>query len=860
MGVWYGIQLKERRGRHDGTVNGIQYFACAAQYGLHCRQSHLTLMDDEQSTDNNEIFDDNELKQYKMQAKARPSFEKPQTSAKWASYVQLHLNMTFNISLHFVYLKEVLGFRAAAPTRGLQGLPAKSQLQLNVMMPLNIQKTESTSMTEPQTLRLISVSQQKKKLQKHTSLSVIMPRDVFRHNLSVNVLPGMNKKSSKTNANAAVSHDRDASFKRGTTTVVLPGYYNGLKQRKFTDCFDMDEIDDFLGEGEFGVVYKCRKVEYAEDDYDDFSTTMVTSTRLTKPTSITETRSDLYPGDRSDSDDSYGSNTRDAIVYAVKKIKKAKFHHLGYKDKQTAIESLQGEIKLLEKIKRHKHIGLEGAEYVIDLVDVFEDRNYLYIVTNYCAGGNLWKYIEDSDEESHHEAAIQKIMKQMLCGLVFLHRNNMAHLDIKPDNIMFTSDNRIQLIDFGVSSVIPPLHKAGVLKGTPNFVAPEVIEGFYDKKADVWSIGVIFFMLRFGYPPFYIGDADAHETAADSQHNELFDLIKKGFNPIVKKGLGAWFPEEVSVSQSLKDLISSMLDKDLAKRLTAAECLAHPYFKDVADANTLPVTVMDALTKFSGQCQFKVMISRLFASDIEAQQMKQLKQVWNKFDVDEDGSLTLRQFRDVMNAYDHGYKDYQIEAMFDSLDWNETETINFNSLLTAFSYQRLVAVDERLWEAFARLDQDNDGLITKAEIKRVLATVHPDGFDEGIKQLDLFTPDTDTAVITPDPDSPGPELRRNKNISIWIGNCMIDADWDDNGQIDYEEFLRALHPRFNEPLVTPKGYTAETMANTVSNNEAKPKHFFEPSVGSGLQFIASNKLFANENEEEQINRKDFDND
>mmetsp|Transcript_36856 Transcript_36856/g.32565 ORF Transcript_36856/g.32565 Transcript_36856/m.32565 type:complete len:221 (+) Transcript_36856:235-897(+) len=184
-----------------------------------------------------------------------------------------------------------------------------------------------------------------------------------------------------------------------------------------------------------------------------------------------------------------------------------------------------------------------------------------------------------------------------------------------------------------------------------------------------------------------------------------------------------------------------MLERDLAKRLTALECLAHKYFETTADNKKLPPTIMNALTQFSGQCHFKVMISRLFAHQIEPDQMKQLKLIWDKFDVDKDGSLNLEQFREVMNEYEHGYKDYQIDAMFESLDWNETQTINFNSLLTAFSYQRLVAVDERLWEAFARLDVDNDGHITKAEIKRVLAMVNPDSFTDGIDKLNYFQPE-----------------------------------------------------------------------------------------------------------------------
>ena len=103
-------------------------------------------------------------------------------------------------------------------------------------------------------------------------------------------------------------------------------------------------------------------------------------------------------------------------------------------------------------------------------------------------------------------------------------------------------------------------------------------------------------------------------------------------------------------------------------------------------------------------------MGKLFAHHIDPAQLKQLHECWDRFDVEKTGSLDLEQFKNAMKEYEHGYRDEQIEAMFESLDWNETERIKFNDLVTAFSYQRLVAVDERLWEAFATLDDDNDGM------------------------------------------------------------------------------------------------------------------------------------------------------
>jgi len=270
---------------------------------------------------------------------------------------------------------------------------------------------------------------------------------------------------------------------------------------------------------------------------------------------------------------------------------------------------------------------------------------------------------------------------------------------------------------------------------------------------------------------------------------------------------------------------------ETSKRLTAAECLDHSYFKEIVDEKKLPQTVMDAMTKFSGRCRFKVLISRLFAHQIEPDQVKNLEAIWNKFDKDGDGTLTMEQFKCVMNEYDHGYREDQIEAMFESMDWNDSDRINFNSLLTAFSYQRLVAVDERLWEAFAKLDTDNDGHITKAEIKRVLALVNKEAFTDGLKQLELFKPDA--AAGPPPPDAVRTEL--SKNMSIFIGDCMIAADWDDDGQIDYEEFLRALHPQFNEDPVTPRALASPS--DLVDEDKSR-SFIFKPS----LQTAAAMKL------------------
>ena len=681
------------------------------------------------------------------------------------------------------------------------------------------------------------------------SLSHILPPNVFQSNISVHVPHGLNDRT----ASSPNNHLQKWSMKMDTE-IVLPGHHQRFTRKKFFDHYDFEGIKDKLGQGEFGDVYKCRKVIIEEIGDDESCTDTEDSNVDPESNNDNNDRYGEYTDCESDSDDDDIENKE---IFAVKRIRKAKFYHLNDTHKAESIKSLQQEIKLLEKMQHLKAVKVEGSKYVNDVIDVFEDRNYLYIVTKFCDGNNLWTHIENAADNEwindrkdniingfirsclngdveipwdlmammmryygadwtqiESEIAIQNIMRQILEGLAFLHRNNIAHLDIKPENIIFDKEGNIQLIDLGMSRMIPSLHKAGVIANEPYFAAPEVIEGFHDKKADIWSAGVLFFMLRFGYLPFFDGINDVNDT---NTYYKLSSQIKQGFESRIKEGFGPWFPSRIAISVALEDLISKMLERDLAKRLTALECLAHPYFATTADNTEFAPTIMNTLTRFSAQYQFKILTLRLFGNYVEPDKMKVLEQLWNKFDIDKDGSLTLAQFGSVMMEYENGYKDYQIEAMFEALDWNETQTINFNSLLCAFSCQRLLAFDERLWEAFARLDVDNDGYITKGEIKRVLAMVNPNYFNEGIERLEYFQQPRGQDTSSPE------ERKRRRNASIFIGDCMIESDWDDDHQIHYEEFLRELHPRFSEDPVTPKALAKQ------------PEFIFPPSMGMGMQ-------------------------
>ena len=119
-------------------------------------------------------------------------------------------------------------------------------------------------------------------------------------------------------------------------------------------------------------------------------------------------------------------------------------NHIKLREKQQLIERLRDEIRLLKKLKRQKRKKKVGYKNILKFKEVYEDRNYLYIVTNLCLGGSLWKYIEEKGKDQNNgitEYDCQIIFKQILEGLAFINSYDIAHLDLKPDNIMFVTKN-----------------------------------------------------------------------------------------------------------------------------------------------------------------------------------------------------------------------------------------------------------------------------------------------------------------------------------------------------------------------------------------------------------------------------------
>lgn len=245
---------------------------------------------------------------------------------------------------------------------------------------------------------------------------------------------------------------------------------------------------------------------------------------------------------------------------------------------KTIFKPLPGDTVKINLI-RNEILLLHEANHpnIVELKDLFEEDQYVHIVMERCAGGDLFdRVVEDNprrirsiNQGMKHEAATANAMRSIIQVVKYLHSKNICHRDIKPEHFLLTTKERetqkIKLIDFGLARkhVTKEEPKTTTFTGSPSFVAPEVIDRSYDHMCDNWSTGVTAYFLLTGMLPF------------DGQNDEeTFRLISKG--------QFSFPPSSLFLSSDAKDFVAKLLVTDPKRRMTAAEALNHPWLRRTA--------------------------------------------------------------------------------------------------------------------------------------------------------------------------------------------------------------------------------------------------------------------------------------
>lgn len=248
----------------------------------------------------------------------------------------------------------------------------------------------------------------------------------------------------------------------------------------------------------------------------------------------------------------------DNTKWAIKVIKRS---CLAPEDEQ----ALATEVAIMERVKHPN---------VISLKEVFDCPTHMYMVMEIMSGGELFDRIVQKEHYSELEA--KEALRQIVSAIGYCHDMGIVHRDLKPENLLYTSpspDAALKLADFGLAQLLKPNELMHSACGTPGYVAPEVLRNDssgYGKEVDMWSIGVILYILICGFPPFY-----------DEDNAKLFVSIQKGEYDYPS-------PYWDSVSPEVTDLIDKLLVLDPGLRLTAAQTLEHPWLTASSQSAPLP--------------------------------------------------------------------------------------------------------------------------------------------------------------------------------------------------------------------------------------------------------------------------------
>ncbi|KAB2034773.1 hypothetical protein ES319_D04G107000v1 [Gossypium barbadense] len=395
----------------------------------------------------------------------------------------------------------------------------------------------------------------------------------------------------------------------------------------------------------------------------------------------------------------------------------------------------------LEDVRREVHImhHLAGHPNVIQIIGAYEDAVAIYLVMEFCAGGELFDRIIQRGHYTERRAAA---LARVMVGVVqACHSLGVMHRDLKPENFLFINkdeDAPLKAIDFGLSMFFKPGEIFNDVVGSPYYVAPEVLQKHYGLECDVWSAGVIIYILLCGVPPFW-----------DETEQGIFEQVMRGELDFTSE---PW----PSISNSAKDLVRRMLIKDPKKRLTAHEVLCHPWVQEdgIAPDKPLDSAVLSRLKQFSAMNKLKKIAIRVIADSLSEEEIAGLKEMFKMIDADNSGNITLEELKIGLEKVGSKLKDSEINGLMQAADIDNSGTIDYSEFIAAMLHLNKIQKEDHLFAAFNYFDKDGSGYIT------------PDELQKACEQFGLQ--------------------------DVHLEDVIREVDQDNDGRIDYSEFVAMM--------------------------------------------------------------------
>ena len=354
-----------------------------------------------------------------------------------------------------------------------------------------------------------------------------------------------------------------------------------------------------------------------------------------------------------------------------------------------------------------------------DIVKIFEfyntDKAY-YIVSEYCPGGELFHKAEANLSETQ----IAVIFKQILSGLSYLHSNNIVHRDLKLENILISDTEYVKLtgeeyldikiIDFGNAKHFEKNIINKSLVGSSYYIAPEIFMKKSGKESDLWSAGVILYMLIVGHPPFS-GESD----------KKILISVKKG---IYDKNYSRW----KNASNEVKDLIEKLLISDPRKRISAQDALNHPWFKkNQSNALYYNITKKEIhqcilnLLSYNVKTKFEELVMSYIIHNMpKIKQTKIAISLFKLVNTNGDGKLLKNELKKILLYFVSEEYLINFDIIFDLLDKDKKGFIEYEEFLRACLDRKYIINEENLKSAFNFFDKEKKGFFNEEEIGNIL--------------------------------------------------------------------------------------------------------------------------------------------
>ncbi|CAL9113621.1 unnamed protein product [Musa textilis] len=332
---------------------------------------------------------------------------------------------------------------------------------------------------------------------------------------------------------------------------------------------------------------------------------------------------------------------------AVKVIPKAKM------TTAIAIEDVRREVRILRSLTGHKNLA--------QFYDAYEDEDNVYIVMELCKGGELLERILSRGGKYSEEDA-KAVIVQILSVVAFCHLQGVVHRDLKPENFLFaTKDEKstVKAIDFGLSDFVKPDERLNDIVGSAYYVAPEVLHRSYGTEADMWSIGVIAYILLCGSRPFWA-----------RTESGIFRAVLKA-EPTLDE---APWP---SLSSQAKDFVKKLLNKDYRKRMTAAQALCHPWLRNFEEVKIPQDIIVYKLVKaYICSSTLRKSALRALAKTLTVDQLYYLQEQFALLGPNKSGYISLQNLKTALSRN-------STDTMKDS------RVLDFANMVSALQYRKL---------------------------------------------------------------------------------------------------------------------------------------------------------------------------